>query len=260
MYTHFNMTTQPFAERLSVDHLLFDERLARGMAKLEYLLRQGNIALITGQTGIGKSTLIRYFLKQLKPNQAYPVYLYLTPVKDTSFLSAIVSELGEVPRRGKDKLFKIILNKTAKIQATTLLIIDEAHLLSSESLTDLRLLVSSALDDKPPLKIILVGQKKLKMTIQQDSHADLAGRISVWVNLNPLAREETVAYIDHQVTSAGASDSLFEPEVKALIHDFSGGIPRAINNIATACLIAGASLKAQRIDMDILNTVIDELK
>jgi general secretion pathway protein A len=261
MYTpHFKMTSQPFAERLSVDHVLVDERLAQGLARLEFLIQSGTIALVTGQTGVGKSTLIRCFLKQMKPNQVYPVYLYLTPVKDTSFLSQIVTALGEVPKRGKEKLFGIILNKTEKIQATTLLVIDEAHLLSPESLTDVRLLVSSAMDEKPPLKIVLIGQKKLKMRVKQDSHADLNGRISVKIGLHPFTRDETIAYINHQMKTAGSSDKVFEQDVKTMIHDFAGGIPREINNIATACLMAAASAKAQKIDTDILNHVIDEFK
>lgn len=261
MYTpHFKMTSQPFAERLSVDHVLMDERLAQGLARLEFLLQSGTIALLSGRSGVGKSTLIRCFLKQIKPNQVHPVYLFLTPLKDTSFLRQIVTALGEVPKRGKENLFSIILDKTEKIQATTLLVIDEAHLLCPESLTDIRLLVSSAMEEKPPLKVILAGQNNLKMRIRQESHADLAGRISVKIALHPFTRDETVAYIDHQMKTAGASEKIFEQDVKTMIHDFSGGIPREINNIATACLMAAASSKTQKIDTDMLNHVIDECK
>ena len=36
-----------------------------------------------------------------------------------------------------------------------IVVLDEAHLIDTEALTDIRLLVSSALDDAPPLKIVL---------------------------------------------------------------------------------------------------------
>lgn len=257
---HFKMTSQPFAERIAVDHVLMDERMAEGLARLECLLQNGSIALVTGQTGAGKSTLIRCFLNRMKPNQVCPIYIHFTPVKDTSFLSQIVTALGEVPKRGKEKLFSIILNKAEKIQATTLILVDEAHLLAPESLTDLRLLVSSAMDDAPPLKIVLIGQKQLKAVIRQESHADLAGRVSMKISLYPLTREQTIAYINHQMKTAGASDKVFEQDIKAMIHDIAGGIPREINNIATACLMAAAISKVQKIDTDILNRVIEESK
>jgi hypothetical protein len=63
-----------------------------------------------------------------------------------------VIQLGEAPRRGKDNLFVQILDRTAKGDLSTLLIIDEAHLIDPQALTDLRLLVSSALDTDLPLR------------------------------------------------------------------------------------------------------------
>ena len=62
--THFKMTHQPFLERIPAEHILRDERLAQGLARLQYLAEAGSIGLVTGQTGVGKSSLVRLFVSR----------------------------------------------------------------------------------------------------------------------------------------------------------------------------------------------------
>ena len=170
MFTsHFQMKRQPFTERTTVERILQDERIKQGLARLKYLMEAGTIAMVSGGTGVGKSTLLKLFVHSLGRNRCQPVYLHITDVKATSLLKLIVAAMGESPKNTKDRLFSQIFDKSQKNEATTLLIIDEAHLLISEALTDLRLLVSSALDETPPLKIILSGQEPLRGNLRNCS-------------------------------------------------------------------------------------------
>jgi len=260
MFTsHFKMTAQPFTERTPTERILNDERMTQGLARLKYLAEAGSIALLTGQTGVGKSSLIKLFLGSLSRNRYLPVYVYLTHVTATSLLKLIVSSLGEEPKRGKERLFLQILDKTREADHTTLLIVDEAHLIEPRALTDLRLLVSSALDDDAaPLKILISGQEPLRDQLRKTTHADLVHRISVRYHMPPLSREQTASYIDFQMKSVGVSDKVFEPESKELVHDYASGIPRQINNVVTACLINAATQNQQKISANLVNATMDE--
>jgi general secretion pathway protein A len=258
--THFKMKIQPFCESISAQQILQDERMTQGLARLQYMASQGTIALITGQTGVGKSTLIKLFLSNLPQKQYQPVYVHFSHVRASSLLKLIVTELGEVPKQTKERVFLQIIDKTQKANLTTVLIIDEGHLLDSDAITDLRLLVSSALQEAPPLKIILSGQEGLKNKLKRSSHTDFAQRISVHCPLKALSKTQTVAYIDYQMKYAGASEKIFEPEVKEMIHDYSSGIPRQINNIATGCLINASIQKAQKINLELLNQTMAEFQ
>jgi general secretion pathway protein A len=260
MFTnHFKMTDQPFAERIPINNILNNDVISQGMARLKYMKLFGEIALITGQTGIGKSTLIKLFLSGLDSNQYLPIYIHFTHVEASSLLKLIVSELGEVPRLTKERVFLQIIDKVKKSNLTTILIIDEAHLLKNDALTDLRLLISSPLEEKPILKIILTGQNSIKNTLKQSIHLDFASRISVYYNLKSFSKTQTSSYIDAQLKSVNASDMIFDPDVKNLIHDYSSGIPRQINNIATACLLNAASQNLQKINTTLLNQTMSEL-
>lgn len=221
--------------------------MTQGLARLSYLLQDGSLALVTGQTGVGKSSLVRLFLNSLTRNKYQSVYLFLTLVSSNGFLKLLVSALGELPKRGKERLFQQILDKTKKADLATVVIIDEAHLLEPCALTDLRLLVSSALDDQPRLKIVLCGQETLRDQLKQAQLADLQNRLSVRWHVHPYTREQTLVYLDTQMRAAGANDKIFEPEAKSRIHDYTGGVLRDINNLATACLIGAAANKQQKI-------------
>jgi general secretion pathway protein A len=133
-------------------------------------------------------------------------------------------------------------------------------LLDADTLTDLRLLISSALDVQPPLKILLVGQEPLRDMLRRSRHADLLNRVSVRFQLRPLTKDQTARYIDFQITQAGGNGKLFDDSVKGAIHDFTGGVPRHINNLATACLLQATARKLARIDDDLFQQAVSEFQ
>ena len=257
--SHFNLTQHPFMENPPIDWILTDPRFEQALARLKFFQDQGAIALIVGQTGIGKSTLLRRFIHDLPQNRYRPICVHLTPINANAFLRLIVTKLGEAPRIGKDRLFLQIIDRIVKNEKCTILIIDECHMIDPKALTDLRLLVST-FDTELPLKIILSGQENLAQILNRSSHADLVHRICVRFFLNTLTKDQTLAYIDSRMTHAGGSEKIFEPEAKHLIHDYTGGVPRQINNVATACLINAAAKNLKKITESLVNETMSEFK
>lgn len=64
--------------------------------------------------------------------------------------------------------------------------------------------------------------------------------------------------MDHQMTSAGVNEKVFDQSVKTSIYEYSNGVPRQINNIATACLIQGAAQNAKKITREIFVQAVRE--
>lgn len=150
-----------------------------------------------------------------------------------------------------------ILDRINQNDKCTLLIVDEAHLLDPKTLTDLRLLISS-IDEKISLKILLCGQHDLSQILKRSSHADLAFRISLQFVMRSLTKGKTSAYIDHRIVMAGGTKKIFQPEAKDLIHDYTDGVPRQINNVATACLINTAARGLKQITESLVNKTMTE--
>ncbi len=257
---HFKMSHHPFTENPPTDWLLTDSRFEQALARMNFFLDQGSVAMITGQTGVGKSSLIRMIQKRMPQNRYTPIYIHLTSVTPGAFLRLIVTALGEPPRFGKDRLFLQIIERVKKNDTQTVLIIDESHLISPQTLVDLRLLVSTGMEANLPLKLILCGQETLCVQLKRADLADLVNRITVRYHMKTLTREQTVTYIDHRLKCADTVDRLMTVEAKELIHEYAGGVPRQINNIATTCLIHAASKKITGIDETIVNETMAEFQ
>jgi general secretion pathway protein A len=254
---HFDLNSHPFAEKPPIGWLLRDEHTDQALARLKFFEEQGAIAVIIGQTGLGKSSLLRLFIHELPQNRYQPLYLHLTPLNANAFLRLIVIKLGENPKLGKDRMLLQILQRINQNDKCTLFIIDEAHLIDPKTLTDLRLLISS-IDEQIPLKILLCGQENLSCILKRSSHADLLQRITLQFTMRPMLKPQTPAYIDYRVTCAGGKEKIFESEAKELIHDYTGGVPRQINNVATACLINAAARGLKIITEALVNETMAE--
>jgi general secretion pathway protein A len=171
----------------------------------------------------------------------------------------MVIKLGEKPKLGKDRMLLQILERVNQNDKCTLFIVDEAHLLAPETLTDLRLLISS-IDEQISLKILLCGQEQLSQTLKRSSQTDLLQRITLQFMMRPMPKAQTPAYIDYRVTCAGGKEKIFEPEAKELIHDYTGGVPRQVNNVATACLINAAARELKIITEALVNETMSEFR
>ena len=55
----------------------------------------GSIAVVYGQTGLGKSTLLKPFFSQIPLNPFLPIYVHFTHVKTSSLFALAVSQLDE---------------------------------------------------------------------------------------------------------------------------------------------------------------------
>lgn len=245
---HFKLRSQPFSEHALRDSLWNDTRMEEGLSRLQSLVQNGLLGLVTGASGLGKSALLKRFIGDQSPQVCQTIYCHLAHLPANGLLKLILGQLGEVPKRGKDKLYSQILDRARRTEGTLVLIFDEAHLLSGDALVDLRLLVSSAIELGPPLKILLVGQDHIRQTLKRSEYTDIVNRISVRYQLRPLTKDQTRQYIDYQVGHHGGDPKIFDDGVKDQIHEFTGGNPRGINNAAIACLLQATSKRLLRID------------
>ncbi len=81
---------------------------------MKFFLEQGRLALITVRQ-VWAILLLRLVRQNMPQNRFTPLYLHLTSVKSGAFLRLIVTELGEAPRFGKDRLFLQIVDRIKKM-------------------------------------------------------------------------------------------------------------------------------------------------
>jgi type II secretory pathway predicted ATPase ExeA len=93
-----------------------------------------------------------------------------------------------------------------------------------------------------------LGQPTLRRRLRQGTFAALDQRIAVRYAIGGLTAQETSSYITHHLALAGRSDTLFSDDAVALIYEVSRGLPRLVNNLAVASLIASFAQKKAIVD------------
>ena len=130
----------------------------------------------------------------------------------------------------------------------TLLIVDEAQNLDDKTLEEIRLLTNINADDRTYLQLMLVGQPELHDKLKQNNLRQLAQRIGVVAQLDPLTEKETAEYVRHRIEVAGGDPKLFHKNALRLLHWNSGGIPRVINTLCDLALVYAFAEQKKRVD------------
>ncbi len=74
---YFKFARQPFSEHASREALWNDTRMEEGLSRLNHLLGNGLVGLVTGAIGLGKSALVRRFIQECSPQVCDPQYCHL---------------------------------------------------------------------------------------------------------------------------------------------------------------------------------------
>jgi general secretion pathway protein A len=150
------------------------------------------------------------------------------------------------------------LGENARRGQHAVVVIDEAHLLlECEALDTLRLLTNLEGAGKPALTLILVGQPQLLPALER--LPGLEARLGVKCLLRPFNLEETVSYVTHRMTAAGANGEIFTSEALNILYELTGGNPRCINRLCDLALLIGYAEEQVRINAPQIEAVSNEL-
>jgi general secretion pathway protein A len=266
---YFKLSRNPFD--LTPDPTCFvpTEKHNETLASLYYgVRRHKGFVVVTGEVGTGKTLLLRCLLRLLEESRDISyAYLFNNRLSTTEFLQYMLLDFG-LPAAGKNKcemlfdLSQFLVSRSSR-QLTTVLIVDEAHLLSDELLEEVRLLSNLETYDDKLLQIVLVGQPELDGKLDSKGLRQLKQRIALRSHLTPLNFEETQRYIEQRLEVAGAGDeasSIFSQKAVGMVYRFSQGYPRLINTICENSLITAYARQVQVVTPDIVKQVAREFR
>jgi general secretion pathway protein A len=264
MYKQFyGLRDIPFSLAPDPRYLFRTESLLEVFANLQYGIENGKgIVVITGEVGTGKTTTLRSMLQSLD-RSVLAAYIFNPLLSTGEFFDLLAGEFRMRPQASKASMLRLLGNVLMSRQSQglrTILVVDEAHLLPLHLLEEIRLLSNFETNREKLLQIILCGQPELHELLGQPELRQLKQRVSLKCSIKTLTRQETGEYIRWRLRIAGcANEHLFEPEAIKMMHRFSGGIPRIINNICDNALLTGFSEGSARITVAIINDVVEVL-
>ncbi|MBU0580471.1 MAG: AAA family ATPase, partial [Candidatus Margulisbacteria bacterium] len=95
--SYYNLAGIPFEKDLSVQQIFKTSALTEFFSRLEYLKQVKGLFLFTGVPGAGKTTALRAWVEELKPEFFKPVYIQLSTVSTYDFYHQINKALGGQP-------------------------------------------------------------------------------------------------------------------------------------------------------------------
>jgi type II secretory pathway predicted ATPase ExeA len=213
--------------------------------------------------GAGKTVAVRAAVAALDPTRHQVIYVANPAFGTRGLYVQVVRALGAQPRYLKAELMAqaadLLAAETAERHRTVVLIVDEAHLLQPDQLEELRLMTNADMDSASPFAGILIGQPTLARQLRMGTFAALDQRIATRYAIKPMDLAESAAYLRHQMTLAGRDEPLFADDAIARLHRVSSGLPRALNNAATAALIAAAAAGQDLVDDACAKKAVAEL-
>ena len=268
MYERFyGLRERPFELTANPRYLFLTERQREALSTLQYgLMAAKSLALLIGDAGTGKTTLIRAALESERCRNIHGVYLNNPMLAPADFLTLLARrfDLGMEAEAAKSVLLERLEAKLRERRSrgeTTALVVDEAQSLSIELLEEVRLLANIETPEEKLLPLVLAGQPELAERLEQPELRQLKQRVTLRCELEPFSLADTAAYISSRITTAGGVPAnLFSQEAVRTIHQCSSGIPRTISVICDNALVSGMALGRGRVERALVNEVCRDLR
>jgi type II secretory pathway predicted ATPase ExeA len=261
----YGFTRLPFSRSIPTDDLFDTAGQKELSARLTYLVREQGFGLVTGEFGSGKSTAVRAFSDSLDFNRHLVIYLTNPTTGIGGLYRELLLNLGHKPPYTASRQVAAIRaafdDLLSNKRRASLVIVDEAHLLTQDMLQQLRLLFSCKMDSQSLATLLLVGHPCLRTTLRLTVHEAFYQRISVRYHLPPFDLQETLGYVKHHVQVAGfTGGTLFTDDAITRIFEYTKGLPRRINQVCSTALMAGAIDEKSVIDETSVRKAIADLE
>jgi general secretion pathway protein A len=260
----FGFSKEPFSSELKVEEILKTNAVLAVADRVDYAIRLGAVALITGEVGSGKSTALRFAISRLHPSEYRLVWVTAGGGSILELYRQIVWELEvPTPSHGRASLTrfirKAILDLVLSKKQKVVLLIDEASLLRLEVFAELHTLTQFEGDSKPILPLLLAGQNNLLDKLYWRTSLPLSSRVIARSHLEAVDRQGMENYLNHHLRLAGMNHPIFAEQAITAIHQGSGGLFRKANHLARGALIAAAAEKCQQVSADHVRLASTEL-
>jgi len=258
----FSLSTDPRFFFHSTPHDAVSQQLLTSVRKREGLV------VVTGEIGSGKTTLCRTVIEQL--DRRTLTSLVTDPfVSGEDLLKTILVDFGVASHdelaRGDATCHELsttllsFVESLAPLQASAIVMIDEAQNLPADVLEQVRILAEAG-EASTLLQVILVGQPSLTALLRRRENGSLQQRVTVRATLLPLPFDELDDYLIYRMAVAGTGPRVqFDQPAVERIYRLSKGLPRVVNLIADRALARGAELSSGVIDASLIDAAADDL-
>ena len=256
----YGLAREPFTKDIAPTEMLQTEPLQEALQSLKAAVEGRASAVITGDSGCGKTCLLRALEEDLPQGRYRLHYAYNSTVNRRDFYRQLSIGMGLEPHSSFAALHASISTHIQELASQhklrVIIVLDEAQLLAIQVLEQLHILLNFEKDSKPWLSLILIGLPDLRETLKRNVLASLTARIPIRIHIQPFDADQVKLYIRHRMNTAGCRRDVFSDDALLLMSKATGGIMRRLDVLGEQCLIAALKAKSNIVDAAVVQKAV----
>jgi type II secretory pathway predicted ATPase ExeA len=243
----------PFSPELPGEALLVTAPIEHFAWRVEQLVQEGGFALVSGESGTGKSVALRIVALRLSALRDVVVGVLERPQSKNADFYRELGDIFSVKLRPSNRWggFRALRERwkshVASSRIKPVLLIDEAQEMDPDVLNELRILSSADFDATSLLTVILSGDGRLLERLRHEELVPLGTRIRTRLKMEPASREELLELLQHALAQAGNA-TLMTPELMDTLVDHSAGNYRLLMTMGAELLAYGMTHEVAKLD------------
>jgi type II secretory pathway predicted ATPase ExeA len=243
----------PFSPELPSEGLLVTARIENFAWRVEQLVQEGGFALISGESGTGKSVALRIVAERLSTLRDVVVGVLERPQSKTADFYRELGDIFSVKLSPANRYggFKALRERwkahLASSRIKPVLLVDEAQEMAPEVLSELRILSSADFDATSLLTVVLSGDGRLLELLRHEDLIPLGTRIRTRLNTESASREELTELLSHAISKAGNA-TLMTAELMDTLVDHCAGNYRLLMTMSAELLAYGMAHEVEQLD------------
>jgi type II secretory pathway predicted ATPase ExeA len=219
------------------------------------------VMLLSGGNGMGKSSLVGRWVRQLDSRLYTPVNLTQATLSSSGLLASLARSLGKrASFRRERNLDELSAYLSEHERQTLVIVLDDAQNSTHSTLEELRLLLGLNLPSQPTFALVLIGDEYLLGQLQLRNHRALCSRLGAHHMLCPWTAEEIQTYLKKALEAVGINRSrVFEPAAVDLLVRATAGVPRSVCLLARAAWLEAARADAKEITAATMQQAMEQV-
>ena len=243
----------PFSPELPSEGLLVTPKIESFAWRLEQLVQEGGFALISGESGTGKSVALRIVAERLASVRDVVVGALERPQSKNADFYRELGDIFSVKLSPSNRWggFKVLREKwkthLASSRIKPVLLVDEAQEMAPDVLNELRILSSADFDATSLLTIVFAGDGRLLDLLRHQDLVPLNTRIRTRLCTEAATRDELLELLKHALAKAGNATLMTEQLMDVLV-DHSAGNYRLLMTMSAELLAYGTAHEVSQLD------------
>ena len=243
----------PFSPELPSEGLLVTPKIESFAWRVEHLVQEGGFALISGESGTGKSVALRIVAERLASVRDVVVGALERPQSKNADFYRELGDIFSVKLSPSNRWggFKALREKwkshVVSSRIKPVLLVDEAQEMAPDVLSELRILSSADFDATSLLTVVLAGDGRLLDLLRHQDLVPLNSRIRTRLCTEAATRDELLELLKHALVKAGNATLMTEQLMDVLV-DHSAGNYRLLMTMSAELLAYGIAHEVSQLD------------